>query len=159
MLISKDNGNAADSLKEMKRNFEINETSSILLGKAKKADVSKYGIAKIQKNSKLPGLGFVKKIIEKPSLEKAPSNLYAAGRYIFTNDFLKYLSKVKPDKSNEIQLTDAIDLFIKDNKKVNAFPLDGKIFDCGENVQLILANFEFAMKDSIMKSKIKSYLK
>ena len=66
---------------------------------------------------------------------------------------------MKPDKSNEIQLTDAIDLFIKDNKKVNAFPLDGKIFDCGENVQLILANLEFAMKDSIMKSKIKSYLK
>ncbi len=159
MLISKDNGNAGDSLKEMKRNFEINETSSILLGKAKRADVSKYGIAKIQKNSKLPGLGFVENIIEKPSLEKAPSNLYAAGRYIFTNDFFKYLSKVKPDKLNEIQLTDAIDLFIKDNKKVNAFPLDGKIFDCGENVQLILANLEFAMKDSIMKSKIKSYLK
>ncbi len=159
MLITKDNGNAGDSLKKMKRNFEINEISSILLGKVKKADISKYGIAKIRKNSKLPGLGFVEKIIEKPSLEKAPSNLYAAGRYIFTNDFFKYLSKVKPDKLNEIQLTDAIDLFIKDNKKVNAFPLEGKIFDCGENVQLILANLEFAMKDPIMKSKIKNYLK
>ena len=159
MLISKDNGNAGDSLKKMKRNFEINETSSILLGKAKKVDISKYGIAKIRKNSKLPGLGFVEKIIEKPSLEKAPSNLYAAGRYIFTNDFFKYLSKVKPDKLNEIQLTDAIDLFINDNKKVNAFPLEGKIFDCGENVQLILANLEFAMKDPIMKSKIKNFLK
>ena len=159
MLISKDNGNAGDSLKKMKRNFEINEISSILLGKVKKADISKYGIAKIRKNSKLPGLGFVEKIIEKPSVEKAPSNLYAAGRYIFTNDFFKYLSKVKPDKLNEIQLTDAIDLFIKDNKKVNAFPLEGKIFDCGENVQLILANLEFAMKDPIMKSKIKNYLK
>ena len=159
MLISKDNGNAGDSLKEMKRNFEINEISSILLGKAKKPDISKYGIAPIRKNSKLPGLGFVEKIIEKPSLEKAPSNLYAAGRYIFTNDFFKYLSKVKPDKLQEIQLTNAIDLFIKDNKKVNAFPLDGKIFDCGENIQLILANLEFAMKDPIMKSKIKNYLK
>ena len=159
MLISKDKGNAGDSLKEMKKNFEINEISSILLGKVKKADISKYGIAKIRKNSKLPGLGFVENIIEKPSLEKAPSNLYAAGRYIFTNDFFKYLSKVKPDKLNEIQLTDAIDLFIKDYKKVNAFPLDGKIFDCGDNVQLILANLEFAMKDPIMKSKIKNYLK
>ena len=59
MLISKDNGNAGDSLKEMKRNFEINEISSILLGKAKKPDISKYGIAQIRKNSKLPGLGFV----------------------------------------------------------------------------------------------------
>ena len=159
MLISKDNGNAGDSLKKMKRNFEINETSSVLLNKAKKADISKYGIAKIRKNSKFPGLGFVEKIIEKPSIEKAPSNLYAAGRYIFTNDFFEYLSKVKPDKSNEIQLTDSIDLFIRDNNKVSAFPLDGKIFDCGDNIQLILANLEFAMKDPIMKSRIKNYLK
>lgn len=159
MLISKNKGNAGDSLKEMKKNFEINETSSLLLGKVKKTDISKYGIAKIRENSKSPELGFIEKIIEKPSIKKAPSDLYAVGRYIFTNDFFKYLSKVKPDKSNEIQLTDAIDFFIKDNKKVYAFPLDGKIFDCGENIQLILANLEFAMKDPLMRSHIKNYLK
>ena len=159
MLISKNKGNAGDSLKEMKKNFEMNETSSLLLGKVKKTDISKYGIAKIRENSKSHELGFIEKIIEKPSIKKAPSDLYAVGRYIFTNDFFKYLSKVKPDKSNEIQLTDAIDFFIKDNKKVYAFPLDGKIFDCGDNVQLILANLEFAMKDPLMRSHIKNYLK
>ena len=159
MLISKDNGNAGESLKEMKINFEKNEISSILLGKAKKADISKYGIAQIKKNAKLPGLGLVEKIIEKPSIEKAPSDLFAVGRYIFTNDFFNYLSKAKPDKFNEIQLTDSIDLFVKDNKKVSAFSLNGKIFDCGDNVQLILANLEFAMKDPTMKSKIKNYFK
>ncbi len=159
MLISKNKGNAGDSLKKMKKNFEIHETSSLLLGKVKKTDISKYGIVKIRENLKSPELGFIEKIIEKPSIKKAPSDLYAVGRYIFTNDFFKYLSKVKPDKSNEIQLTDAIDFFIKDNKKVYAFPLDGKIFDCGENIQLILANLEFAMKDPLMRSQIKNYLK
>ncbi len=159
MLISNDNGNAGDSFKEMKEKYDQHEISCLLLGKAKKADIPKYGIAKLNKNSKLAGLGFVEKIIEKPSIEKAPSNLYAAGRYIFTNDFFKYLSKIKSDKSNEIQLTDAIELYIKDNKKVIAFPLEGKIFDCGDNLQLILANLEFAMKDSVMKSKLKNYIK
>ena len=159
MLISKDNGNAGDSLKEMRLNFEKEEISSVLLGKAKKADIPKYGIAKIKKSSKLPGLGLIEKIIEKPSIKKAPSNLYAAGRYIFNNDFFTYLSNVKPDKSNEVQLTDAIEQYIKDGKKVNAFPLDGDIFDCGDNAEYILANLEFAMKDPIMKSKIKDYLK
>ena len=101
----------------------------------------------------------VEKIIEKPPIEKAPSNLYAAGRYIFKNDFFKYLSKVKPDKSNEIQLTDAIEHYIKDGKKVNAFPLKGNIFDCGDNAEYILANLEFAMKDPAMKTKINNYLK
>ena len=159
MLISKDNGNAGDSLKEMRLNFERSKISSVLLGKAKKADISKYGIAQIKKNSKLSGLGLIEKIIEKPSIKRAPSNLYAAGRYLFNNDFLTYLSKVKPDKTNEIQLTDAIENYIKDGKKVNAFPLEGEIFDCGYNIGYILANLEFAMKDPTMKAKIKNYLK
>ncbi len=159
MLISKENGNAGDSLKEMRLNFEKEEISSVLLGEVKKADISKYGIAQVKKNSKLPGLGTIEKIIEKPSIKKAPSNLYAAGRYIFNNDFFTYLSKVNPDKSNEIQLTDAIELFIKDGNQVSAFPLEGDIFDCGDNAEYILANLEFAMKDPIMKAKIKNYLK
>ena len=159
MLINNDNGNAGDSLKEMRLNFEKEEISSVLLGKAKKTDISKYGIAQIKKNSKLPGLGLIEKIIEKPSIKKAPSNLFAAGRYIFNNDFFTYLSKVKPDKSNEIQLTDAIELFIKDGNQVSAFPLEGDIFDCGDNAEYILANLEFAMKDPLMKAKIKDYLK
>ncbi len=159
MLISKDNGNAGDSLKEMRLSFEKEEISSVLLGKAKKADISKYGIAQIKKNSKLPGLGLIEKMIEKPSIKRAPSNLYAVGRYIFNNDFFKYLSKVKPDKSNEIQLTDAIEYYIKDGKKVHAFSLEGDIFDCGDNAEYILANVEFAMRDPVMKSKIKNYLK
>lgn len=159
MLISKKNGNAGSSLKEMKLNFEKQEISSILLGKAKKVDISKYGIAQIKKDPKLPGLGLVEKIIEKPSIKKAPSNLYAVGRYIFNNNFFKYLSKVRPDKSNEIQLTEAIDNYIKDNNKVNAFSLDGDIFDCGDNTEYVLANIEFAMKDPVMKTKIKNFLK
>ena len=159
MLINNDNGNAGYSLKEMKISYEKHEISSVLLDKAKKADISKYGIAQIKKNSKSPGLGLIEKIIEKPSIKKAPSNLFAAGRYIFNNDFFTYLSKVKPDKSNEIQLTEAIEHYIKDGKKVYAFPLEGDIFDCGDNTEYILANLEFAMKDPVMKAKIKNYLK
>tara|TARA_X000000950_G_scaffold197044_1_gene237233 strand:- start:1008 stop:1898 length:891 start_codon:yes stop_codon:yes gene_type:complete len=159
MLISKEIGNAGDSLKGMKLNFEKHEISSILLGKAKKADISKYGIAQIKKNSKFSGLGFVEKIIEKPSLKKAPSNLYAAGRYIFNNDFFEYLSKVEPDKSNEIQLTDAIENYIKDSNKVTAYLLEGRIFDCGDNIGYLLANLDFAMKDPLIKDEIKNYLR
>ena len=159
MLISKDNGNAGDSLKEMRLNFEKHEISSVLLGKAKKVDIPKYGIAQIKKHSKLPGLGLIEKIIEKPLIKKAPSNLYAVGRYIFNNDFFKYLSKVKPDKSNEIQLTDAIENYVKDDKKVSAFLSEGQVFDCGDNAGYILANLEFAMKDPAMKTKIKNFIK
>ena len=159
MLISTDDGNPGDSLKEMRLNFEKEQISSVLLGKARKADIPKYGIAKIKKNSRLPGLGLIKEMIEKPSIKKAPSNLYAVGRYIFNNDFFKYLRQVKPDKSNEIQLTDAIEYYLKDGNKVSAFLLEDNIFDCGDNAEYILANIEFAMRDPKIKSKIKNYLK
>ncbi len=159
MLLSKNNGNFVDSLKKMKINYESDQTSSILLGKAKEADIPKYGIAQIKNNSNLPGLGLVEKIVEKPSLKKAPSNFFAAGRYIFNNNFFKYLSKAKPDKSNEIQLTDAIDDYIQDNNEVCAFPLDGEVFDCGDNIQYILANLEFAIKDPKIKPHIKKFLR
>ena len=101
----------------------------------------------------------VEEIIEKPSIKKAPSNLFATGRYIFSNDFFLFLSKTKPDKSNEIQLTDAIENYINDGRKVNAFSLEGEIFDCGDIAEYIIANLEFALKDPSMKTKIKNYLK
>ena len=66
---------------------------------------------------------------------------------------------MRPDKSNEIQLTDAIEHYIKDGKKVSAFPLDGDLFDCGSDDEYFLANLEFAMKDPVMQAKIKNYLK
>ena len=159
MLISKENGNAGDSLKKMRLNFEKYEISSVLLGKARKADISKYGIAKIKKNSQLPGLGLIERIIEKPSIKKAPSNFYAVGRYIFNNNFFEYLSNLKPDKSNELQLTEAIDNYIKDKNKVSALSLVGDIFDCGDIDDYILANLEFAMRKHSLKTKIKNYLK
>ena len=138
------------------KNIEIGETIALSFNHE---DYFWYGIAKIKKNSKLHGLGLIEKMIEKPSIKRAPSNLYAVGRYIFNNDFFTYLTKVKPDKTNEIQLTDAIEHYIKDGKKVSAFPLEGDIFDCGDNAEYILANLEFAMKDPVIKTKIKKYLK
>ena len=104
----------------MKKYYENDSISSILLGEALKSDISNYGIAKVKRIKKRSKV-IIERIIEKPSLSKAPSNLFAVGRYIFENRFFSYLEKVKPDMNNEIQLTDAIDLFLKDKNKVFGF--------------------------------------
>ncbi len=159
MLISKEKGNIGESLKEMKLNFDKFNISSILLGKAKKEDIHKYGIADIKKNSNFSSFKLIKNIIEKPSLKKAPTNLYAVGRYIFKNDFFNYLSKETPDKSNEIQLTSAIQKYVKDKNDVIAFFLEGEIFDCGDSIEYLLANLAYSIKNPLIRSKIKNYLK
>ena len=148
-----------NNLSLMKKNFEIDGTSSILLGTAKKEDVSKYGIVKIKKENKSLAYGSVQTIIEKPNASKAPSNLYVAGRYIFKNKLLNYLSDVKSDKSGEIQLTDAIKTFLKNENKLNGYILDGPIHDCGDKLGYLKANVEFAKEDPLISKDFLKYLK
>ena len=133
----------------MKKYYENDSISSILLGEALKSDISNYGIAKVKRIKKRSKV-IIERIIEKPSLSKAPSNLFAVGRYIFENRFFSYLEKVKPDMNNEIQLTDAIDLFLKDKNKVFGFISQGNIFDCGTPLGFVSANLAFAKNNSVI---------
>ena len=50
----------------------------------------------------------VKDLVEKPSVEEAPSNVAILGRYIITPKIFEILEKTKPGKGGEIQLTDAL---------------------------------------------------
>jgi len=153
-----DGSSKANNLSMMKKSFQKNAISSILLGVANRSEIRKYGIAKLKKirdkNSYI-----IQKIIEKPSLQNAPSNRFAVGRYVFENKIFEYLAKTGPDKSGEIQLTEAIDSFLKKGNQVFGFPLNGKVFDCGEKTGYLSANLEFAKKDPLLKRYIKNYMK
>lgn len=72
----------------------------------------------------------VKNMVEKPSQDKAPSNLAVIGRYILTPDIFDILRETKPGANNEIQLTDAIMTQAK-NGCVMAYKFKGRRFDCG----------------------------
>ena len=76
-----------------------------------KADVSRYGIVDVTKVER--NIWQIQKLIEKPSREEAPSNLAAHGCYVLTPDIFPILAALKPGKSNEIWLTDAIKNLMK----------------------------------------------
>jgi len=67
-----------------------------------KSDVSNYGIVTEVK----PGLMEVDGIVEKPSVENAPSNTAVVGRYILTPRVFDLLERTERGAGNEIQLTD-----------------------------------------------------
>ena len=156
MLI--DGSNKLNNLGKMKSQYELTHKSSILLGKANKNEIKKYGIAKVKKNKQSGGLGFIEQMIEKPSLKKAPSNLFAVGRYVFSYELISYLSMTKADKKGEVQLTDAIDDYLKTNEVVG-HQLEGKFYDCGNKHGHLIANIEYSLKDIEIKRKIMSYFK
>jgi len=95
----------------------------------------KYGIIEIEKNQK------IKRIIEKPDSNSAPSNLANAGLYIFSKEIFKKIKQLKPSIRGEYELTDAISLFIKDGKQIEAVKISNEDWiDIGRPWDLLEAN-------------------
>ena len=95
-----------------------------------KKDVSRWGIYKIKKKINKENF-FIKDVIEKPSINEAPSTKAVIGRYILPKTIFAKLLKQKPGKSGEIHITDAIQSLINENKNFIAHNFSGKYLDCG----------------------------
>ena len=118
-----------------------------------KKDVSSYGIiAKNDKNS-------IQKIVEKPSIEKAPSNSAVVGRYLLPNKIFKCLEITEQGTGGEIQLTDAIAKLIEVEENFLAYDFEGVRYDCGSKLGFLIANYEIAINHPELGEKYKEYLK
>ncbi len=91
-------------------------------------DVHKYGV--IEGKSIEDGVFMVSNMVEKPNVDKAPSNLAVIGRYILTPDIFKNIENTKPGKNGEIQITDALCAQAKKGMVI-AYKFKGRRFDCG----------------------------
>ena len=87
----------------------------------------------------------VTEMVEKPEEKNAPSNMAIIGRYILTPDIFNILKNIKPDKTGEIQITDALKIQAK-RGKVIACKFKGKRFDCGSVKGYLEATNYFANK-------------
>jgi len=88
-------------------------------------DISKYGVVEPGKRSNQ-----VYRLVEKPSLEMAPSKIASIGRYVFTNSIFESIKSIGVGHGGELQLADAIDRLAR-NGKVEMVLLEGSRFDCG----------------------------
>ncbi|MGH1372621.1 MAG: UTP--glucose-1-phosphate uridylyltransferase GalU [Cellvibrionaceae bacterium] len=90
--------------------------------------IHKFGV--IEGEQIKDGLYQVNNMVEKPSLEEAPSNLAIIGRYILTPDIFDIIEQTPPGKNGEVQITDALMTQAK-NGCVLAYKFKGRRFDCG----------------------------
>jgi len=123
-----------------------------------KKNVSKYGIIKplTQIDDKTV---VVEDFIEKPTIEEAPSNLAALGRYVLEPEIFSYLKNTKPGKGGEIQLTDAILAMKNDGGKLYAYNFEGLRYDTGDKFGMFVANVEFGLRHEELKDRVREYLK
>jgi len=130
--------------------------SVIAVNKIDADNIHKYGVIK-------PGLVNsraieVVDIVEKPKYEDAPSDIAVCGRYILNSSIFKYLNITSPDSGEEIQLTDAIKLMLKD-ESVYACVYEGEKFDCGSKKGFVEATLAIALRDPEIKDEIKDLIR
>ena len=118
--------------------------------------VSSYGIVagEVLDNQRLMR---VSDMVEKPTLEEAPSRMAVLGRYIISSEIFPLLSKTKPGKGGEIQLTDALKVLAQ-REAVYAYNFEGKRYDLGDKLGFLQATVEFALRRKDLGADFKKYL-
>lgn len=120
-----------------------------------KKDVSQYGIMAGKKvDAKTIQIS---EFIEKPSPDKAPSNLAVVGKYIVTPEIVNELRKVKT--SGEIRLAHAFENYLKKGGTVYAHEFEGVRYDCGSKLGLLEATVVFGLSHPETAKGFKAYLK
>ncbi len=97
-------------------------------------------------------------LIEKPSLDEAPSNIAIIGRYVLPPEIFDILKKTPPGKGGELQLTDALRILVSE-RKVFAKRISGKRYDVGTRLGFIRANIELGLLRPDLKEQINTLLK
>lgn len=131
-------------------------TSIIGVQEVPKADVSKYGIVSGKMVDER--LYKVNNLVEKPSIEDAPSNIAILGRYIIEPEIFEILEHTKPGAGGEIQLTDALKE-LSTKQDVYAYIFEGRRHDIGNKLGFLQATVEFALKREDLKDAFIAYLR
>ncbi len=142
-------------MKQMVDVFAQNQCSVLGVQEVPRAHTKQYGI--VSGNELSSTLVQVKKIVEKPNPEVAPSNLAVVGRYILTPSIFSHLAKVWPGAGGEIQLTDGIASLMQ-GEKLLAYRFDGIRYDCGSKLGYLKAQVAFGLKHEELSAEFIDYL-
>ena len=132
--------------------YEKYNASAISVEKVPDHKIERYGI--IDGDNIENGVYKINKLVEKPSLNEAPSNLAIMGRYVLTSDIFEHIENTQPGKGGEIQLTDAMTKL----DSIYGVVFDGTSYDIGNRIEWLKSSLEFAMDDDEAKDELKNYI-
>lgn len=135
-----------------------NEYKTTVLGvqEVAKEDTCKYGILDVKHIE--DRVYKVKDMVEKPDVDKAPSNIAILGRYIITPAIFDILENQEPGKGGEIQLTDALQT-LADQEAIYAYNFEGRRYDVGDKLGFLEATVDFALKRPELRDEFMDFLR
>lgn len=117
--------------------------------------VSRYGIISGREIS--DGVYDIDDLIEKPAIDKAPSNLAIASRYILTPEIFACIDKTPRGVNNELQLTDAMRMQIS-KSSAHALRFRGKRYDIGNKLGFIKTNLLFGLECDDLRDDLQEFV-
>lgn len=115
--------------------------------------IPNYGIMDVGNDFK------INQIIEKPSIEEAPSNIAGLGRYIIDSKIFSYIDNLVPDKKGEYNFTDAMEMFREDANEFFACVIEGNYYDIGSKLGYLKANLIFGLKNDELKTGLGNFIR
>ncbi|RDC48772.1 UTP--glucose-1-phosphate uridylyltransferase [Acinetobacter sp. RIT592] len=143
-------------LKQLIDAYDEYKTSILGVQEVAKEDTDKYGILDCKYIE--DRVYKVKDMVEKPSVEEAPSNVAILGRYIITPAIFEILENQAPGKGGEIQLTDALKT-LASHEAIYAYNFEGRRYDVGDKLGFLEATIDFALKRDNLKDGLMNYMK
>ncbi|KIL36726.1 UTP--glucose-1-phosphate uridylyltransferase [Cohnella kolymensis] len=143
-------------LKQMMDVYDEIESSVLAVKKVPENEVSRYGIVDPDGYAG-DRLVKVRGVVEKPSPERAPSDIAIIGRYILTPAIFDLLETQHTGAGGEIQLTDAIFRLLR-NESVYAYKYEGTRYDTGEKLGYLKTIIDFALQRPDLKNEVREYL-
>lgn len=101
-----------------------------------------YGVADVEPGDR-DGEFRIRRLVEKPPADEAPSNLIVVGRYVLPGAIFDVLRDTPPGRGDEIQLTDALQTMAADEPIVG-IRLDAQRHDTGDKLGFVKATVQLA---------------
>ena len=133
--------------------FEKYQKSTIAIREVPNEQVNKYGI--ISGSEIEEDIYKISKLVEKPEIGQAPTNLAIVGRYVLTPDIFDKIKETEAGFNDEVQLTDAISKL----DEVYGVNYHGKVFNIENRIGWLTSSIDFALDDDEFKDDLIEYMK
>jgi len=143
-------------LYQMVQEFDRLRASMVAVIEVPREETSKYGI--LETEEPVNGTIRVRRMVEKPPADEAPSNMAVIGRYILTPQIFDILGGHRKGAGGEIQLTDAMRLMVKEHA-MYGMVFNGKRYDIGNKFGFLKTNVIFGLEDEEIGEEFRNWLK